>query len=354
MRCAVIGAGWWGTTAHVPALKGDPRADLIAIQHHEPETAARIARDFDVPHACTTLEEVLALSDLDAVVISSTAHLHHTQARAALQRDLHVLVEKPFTVTVREAEELVELAAQRGRQLAVGCTFHHTAHAAEARRLVRSGELGEIKMVSALMVDETLGLYEGRSWHDIAAGHPDPEMDEDAYLPPGRSSYSDPAIAGGGQIYGQVSHPASYLVFLTGDEPAEVHAHFDNAGTKVDVHNTLNIRMRRGTIVCLASSGAPAGAPRAVHFRIYGTEGALEQELFAGTMRAWWPGGRSRSWPDLAEQDIYPRYDPARNLLDAALGVAPNRSPGEVGLAAMRIIEAACASARSGRNVKLR
>ena len=50
VRCAVIGAGWWGTTAHVPALKKHPDADLVAVQHHDPATAAKIAKDFAVRH----------------------------------------------------------------------------------------------------------------------------------------------------------------------------------------------------------------------------------------------------------------------------------------------------------------
>ena len=77
VRCAVVGAGWWGTTAHVPALKRHPGAQLVAVQNPDPAVARKISADFQIPHACTTLDEVLAIPDLQAVVISSTPQMHY-------------------------------------------------------------------------------------------------------------------------------------------------------------------------------------------------------------------------------------------------------------------------------------
>ncbi|MCH2114930.1 MAG: Gfo/Idh/MocA family oxidoreductase [Pirellulales bacterium] len=85
-----LGAGSWGTTAHVPALIEHPQAELVAIQHHQPETAARIARDFDIPHGFPTAEEILVLKPLDAVVVSSIPARHYEHAAAALGRGCHV------------------------------------------------------------------------------------------------------------------------------------------------------------------------------------------------------------------------------------------------------------------------
>jgi predicted dehydrogenase len=76
VNCAVVGAGWWATTAHIPAIKKHPQADLLAVQKRKREAVESLARDFEVPHACTTLEEVLAVPDLDAVVVSSTPNMH--------------------------------------------------------------------------------------------------------------------------------------------------------------------------------------------------------------------------------------------------------------------------------------
>ena len=110
VRCAVIGAGWWGTLAHVPALLGHPQAELVGVHHRDQEIAEKIARDFGIPRGVSSVEEVLAFDGLDAVVISSTVNAHYPQAKAALEQGLHVLIEKPMTLTADQAGTLVELA----------------------------------------------------------------------------------------------------------------------------------------------------------------------------------------------------------------------------------------------------
>ncbi len=117
--CAVIGAGWWGTTAHVPALLRHPHARLLAVQHHDAAQAERTARDFGVPHGWASVRRVLDLPGLAAVVISSTPNLHFRQAKAALDRGLHVLLEKPMCISAAHARQLVEMAAQKRLHLAL-------------------------------------------------------------------------------------------------------------------------------------------------------------------------------------------------------------------------------------------
>ena len=91
VRIGVIGAGWWATSAHIPAIKSHPHAELVAVQSREKAKAEKIARDFGAKHACTSVEEMLALKELDAVIVASTPNVHFAQAKAALERGLHVL-----------------------------------------------------------------------------------------------------------------------------------------------------------------------------------------------------------------------------------------------------------------------
>ena len=98
----------------------------MAVQSREKAKVQKIARDFGVKHVCTEVEEMLALKELDAVIVASTPNVHFAQARAALERGLHVLIEKPMTFTVEEARELVEIAAQKKLQLLVSCPWHFT------------------------------------------------------------------------------------------------------------------------------------------------------------------------------------------------------------------------------------
>jgi predicted dehydrogenase len=353
VRIAAIGAGWWGTAAHLPAIQKHARAQLVAVQHHDPKQATRIASDFGAAHACTTLDEVLGIKDLDAAVISSTPHLHYPQAKAALSRGLHVLIEKPMSLMTSEAQELVDLASRKGVQISISAPWHFTAHGIEARKLVRSGKLGQVKLISILMTNFVMGLYQGKPWQQVFGDNPTLQNSAKPYLPPGQTSYSDPKLAGGGQIYCQVSHAAAYVSFLTGRQPTEVFARFDNGGTQVDVHDALNFKLDDGAIVSLASTGAPMLSDRQYEVRAYGTEGMLLMELWKGTMEFHDRACNVTRVPDLGDANVYPMFAPTENFIDACAGAAENGSPGEHGLFAIKVLDAACVSARTGKNVKV-
>ncbi len=347
VRIGVIGAGWWATFAHIPAIKSHPRAALVAVQSRERDTAEKIARDFGAKYSCANVEELLAIKDLDAVVVASTPNVHFSQAKAALEHGLHVLLEKPMTFTAGEARELVELAAKKHLQLVMSCPWHFTRHGIEARRLIHSGALGEIKMISVLMTNPIDKLLRGINTS------PTHGMDK-VYLEPGKGSYNDPAIAGGGQIYCQVSHVAAYLTFLTGLRPAEVFARFDRDGSTNDIYNALTITLESGMLVSLASTAATPLSERNYEVRIFGSKAILQLELWRGTMTLIDFADQRTEFKPLAEKDIYPSQSPALNFIDAILGKAANGSPGDLGLASMEIIEAACESAQTGRNEKIR
>lgn len=344
VRCGVIGAGWWATYAHIPALRDHPDADLVVIQNPNPETARAVAQDFGVPHAVGSLGEVLDC-ELDAVVVSSSPHLHYSQARAALERGLHVLVEKPMTITAAEARSLVDLAAGRGLELLISCPWHYTRHAQAARSLIRDGSLGELRMISVLMTNPVDGLIRGTS---TAPTYGKP------YMQPQPSTYSDPGIAGGGQIYTQVSHAAAYLAFLTGAGPAEVFARFHNDGSRMDIYDVINLRLEGGCLASIASTGATPLGRRDYEVRIFGTRAILFLELWRGAMQLVpMDDSPTKDFGGLTEAEIYPERAPGRNLVDCVLGRQPNLSPGRLGQSSMEIVEAACQSAGCGRDIMI-
>lgn len=347
IRCGIIGAGWWATFAHIPAILSHSAAELVAVQSREKSKAERIARDFGAKHACASAAELLAIPDLDAVVIATTPNVHHAQCKAALERGLHVLIEKPMTFTAAEARELVELASRQKRELLISCPWHYTAHALEARRLIRSGELGEIKMISVLMTNPIDKLLKGINTSPTHGT-------DGTYVEPRQGSYSDPAIAGGGQIYCQVSHAAAYLSFVTGQRPAEVFAHFDRDGSVNDIYDALSLKMENGSIATIASTGATPLCERNYEVRVFGTKAILQLELWRGTMALIDFNNHRTEYPTLSPDEIYPSRAPALNLIDAVLGHTANGSPGDLGLASMEIVEAACESAKTGNNQRIR
>jgi predicted dehydrogenase len=160
-------------------------------------------------------------------------------------------------------------------------------------------------------------------------------------------------VAGGGQIYCQISHVAAHLSFLTEREVVNVFAQIDNDNTAVDVYDTLNLKLDDGALVSLASTGATPDSERNYEVRVYGTKGLLLMELWKGKMECHLFDGEVTHYPDLPEADIYPLFAPTENFVDVILGRAANGSPARVGLFAMRVIEAGCESARTNSSIAL-
>src|SRR5947199_6284546 len=105
----------------------------------------------------TTRAQDVFGSEVDGVVIATPVRTHYRLAKEALLSGKHVLVEKPITANIAEAEELVAIAQEQGRILMVGHTFEYNPAVNELRKLVQSGELGKIYCIEAERVN--LGLF---------------------------------------------------------------------------------------------------------------------------------------------------------------------------------------------------
>ena len=201
-------------------------------------------------------------------------------------------------------------------------------------------------MISVLMtnpIDKLLKGINTKPTHDAS----------NVYLEPCLGSYNDPAIAGGGQIYCQISHAAAYLSFLTGLRPKEVFARFAYEGSVNDIYDALTVTMENGALVSIASTGATPMNERSYEVRVYGTQGIALLELWRGQAEVVPFEGPRQTLPSLAPDELYPERGPMLNLVDAALGLKPNGSDGRLGYAAMQIIEAACESSRTNVPVKV-
>jgi predicted dehydrogenase len=108
---------------------------------------------------CTTdLQVLLVDSDLTAIAIATPLSSHFAIAKAALEHGKHVLIEKPITETAAQADELIALAASRGRQILVDHTFVYTGAVRKIRDLVRAGDLGDLYYFDSTRIN--LGLIQ--------------------------------------------------------------------------------------------------------------------------------------------------------------------------------------------------
>ncbi|MEM7108837.1 MAG: Gfo/Idh/MocA family oxidoreductase [Bacteroidota bacterium] len=347
LNVGVIGAGWWGTYAHIPGIVAHKQAVLLAVQSKEKVVANQVAHDFRSQHAFDKYEDLLAVDALDAVVVSSTPNLHFEQAEHALSKGKHVLIEKPMTFTVSQASLLCKLAEENKLELVLSSPWHYTIHAKSARKLISAGELGKIKMISILMTNPIQELLKGINTT------PTHGMDN-VYLEPGKGSYNDPSIAGGGQIYCQIPHPAAYLGFLTGLKPTTVYAKFDYAGSVNDIYNALTITLSNGALVNIASTAATPRSERNYEVRVFGTKAILQMELWKGTMTYIPFEGKRKDFIALEPHQIYPEQAPVTNFINTCLGEASNESDGKLGLTAIQIVESAIKSNQLGIPITIR
>ncbi len=141
IRVAAIGAGSWGRN-HVRSLATLPEAELVAVC--DIDESRRVAAQRQYPAVKVTADAAEALDMAEAAVIATPAASHATLAIQAIERGMPVLVEKPFTLSVREAESVAELAASKGVPVVVGhlLLFHPAVE--RLKQLLAAGELGEL------------------------------------------------------------------------------------------------------------------------------------------------------------------------------------------------------------------
>jgi predicted dehydrogenase len=142
VNAALLGYGFAGKTFHAPLLSHVPG---LRLSHIVSSDEAKVREDWDVT-VLSTPEDAFEMPEIDLIVIATPNPTHFDLARKALLNNKHVVVDKPFTITVREAEELITLARSRGRLLSV---FHERRWDGDfltLRELVSGGALGEITL----------------------------------------------------------------------------------------------------------------------------------------------------------------------------------------------------------------
>lgn len=148
LRLAVVGLGR-GFMLTLPGLAAHPGVRIVGAFDPRPGAAQQFAAAY-AARAFSDLGAMLAADDIDAVYIASPHEFHADQCLGALQAGKHVLVEKPMAINLREAGRMADAALAAGRVLMVGPSHGLDAPVIRAAELIRSGELGRIRLVTAL------------------------------------------------------------------------------------------------------------------------------------------------------------------------------------------------------------
>jgi predicted dehydrogenase len=147
-RVAVLGSGYWGVN-YVRVLSELPDAEVAVVCDQNTSRLDEVARRFPGTPLADDLQEALAVENVQAVVVCTPAVTHREVAGLALEAGKHVLVEKPLTTSVSEADELVELADACRRVLLVSHTFVYNPGVRKIKALMRADVLGAVYYVYA-------------------------------------------------------------------------------------------------------------------------------------------------------------------------------------------------------------
>lgn len=252
VRVGVIGLGLASRT-HLDGYRSAEGCELAAVcdlaeRKVTPAVEATGARGTTDHHS------IFSDPGIDAVALLLPHKLHHPVAIEALEAGKHVCLTKPMTVTAAEADELIELAAKTGLTLTVAESTRFVRAYVEAERMIRDGELGEIRMLRSFQPDQILD-----EWADV-------DDETQAWK---RDSHGCGAILDCGP------HMFDLLTWFFGEvEAIQASARGWVPGIPLDNHAVVTGKMVGGELFSVEISSLTE-CPRGERVEIYGSEGTL-------------------------------------------------------------------------------
>src|SRR2546421_915332 len=229
LRVGVAGLGR-AFTLMAPTLARDPRVELAAAADPRPEARQQIKQDFGA-RTYDSFDQLCADPAIDVVYIATPHHFHAEQARLAAAHGKHLLVEKPMALSLDECRAMIDAAHKAGVQLVVGHSHSFDRPILETRRIIASGELGRLRMITALNFTDF--LYRPRRPEELDTAR------------------------GGGAVYNQAAHHVDIARLLAGGRAKSVRAQtgaWDPARPTEGAYSAL-IAFEDGAFATLTYSG---------------------------------------------------------------------------------------------------
>lgn len=143
IRVAVVGAGYWGPNL-IRNVAEAPGAVLRTICDQDERRLKDVGRRWPGVQLVPRYDDVIRDPEVDAVVLATPAFAHASMGIAAMKAGKDVLVEKPLAISTAECRAMIECAESTGRVLMVGHTFIYNSAVQTIRKIVESGEIGEV------------------------------------------------------------------------------------------------------------------------------------------------------------------------------------------------------------------
>ena len=329
MRWAIVGLGTFAVGQIIPGFLDAGKSRITAFVSGNPGKARTLGRRYGITrfYDYGNFDHIAADPEIDCVYIVLPVGLHAEYTIRALRGGKHVLCEKPMASSVAECEAMVAAARAAKRQLGVAYRVHFEPTNREALRRIEAGELGTMRFVSAD--------------HGFNA-NPD--------YPPHKWRLAK-ALGGGGSMYDiGIYGLNTSLMMLPGDEVVSVSA-LDStpAGDQrfKEVEGGLEWRLRMKSGITVAGSSSYCWSPYVSRQRYFGSKGSIEMQpattYYDNRLVLEGAGGPAREiGSGVPGTQFAAQVD---GFSEAARVNRPHRTPGEMGLRDMRLIEAMYRSA---------
>ena len=339
LRVGVVGAGWWAVANHMPILKARPDVELVAVCRLGRPELAKVQATFGIPYGSEDFAAMLNEAPMDALVVASPHSLHGAHAIAALERGIHVLIEKPMTVSASEARAIATLARNKNLHVLVPYGWNFKPFFAEARAVVNAGRIGRIRHVSAQMASPVGDLMTGS---DLAGT-------EHEMFRPEPETWANPKTGGYG--WGQLVHMLGGLFYMTDLTPKDVFAFVGRSELGADLYNAAVVRFTDEATAALSGAATvPAGSPFQVDIRVFGDAGMLLLDVERERLNLRRLDGDDQDVAIPAGEGAYACAEPVHRFVDLCLGrQVENCADATIGLRSVEVVEAMLRSAKSGQ-----
>jgi predicted dehydrogenase len=342
VRVGVAGVGGMGQ-GHCEALQQVKEAKLVAVCDFDAGTAQRAGERFGVP-CYTDHRAMMKAEQLDAILIATPHYFHPPIAIDAFRAGLHVLSEKPISVTVKEADRMLAAARRSGKVFSVMYQMRNDPKFRAVRKLLDEGKVGEL--IRANMV---IGYYRSQAYYDSGGW---------------RATWKG---EGGGVLFNQAPHMLDIFTWLVGPPK------FVTAQTRTRLHD---IEVEDEAFALLEYENGAHGylyasvieAPTTHRLEIVGDKGkiliegddlkfwALDTPVskFTRASKEMWGGPQAKLVPVKLETNREVTHAAIqRNFCRAILYGEPRLTPGEEGLHSVELADALTLSSHAKKTVKL-
>jgi len=157
LKIGVIGFGYWGPNI-VRNFNSQPEASVVSVCDLDQKALCKVKEQYEGINVTANCDEIINSPDIDAVAIITPVSTHFELAKKALSNGKHVFIEKPFTASVAEAEELIELADKKNLIIMVDHTFLFCGAVKKIKQLIDDDVLGELFYFDSIRIN--LGLFQ--------------------------------------------------------------------------------------------------------------------------------------------------------------------------------------------------